>query len=310
MATTGTVQAPQTGVTDVINLINTLGGKAGTQTTTQSPADIAGLQALQQQLQGADYNAMLQSIFQQAAGAIPGLQSAYGRAVGARTARNAPVQAALNELLKQTTVAAQEKIAQQQLQNQQIQAQAGQAVAQATKGTTTTTKEKSGTNLQKAAALLALLQAATKLSGSNTVQDMVGKITGSATNTPAQQPVAAQTQAAPQAAAPIANAPTARAATAPAMAAAPAAAAVPVVDYSRPAMLEPSLQIPQLVQTPYTADMGGQVPSFDLYDVPAEVPMVATPSPVIDFGAGAMPTFELPPMPNIVQGYDIMNYPL
>ncbi len=308
MATAGSVQAPQTGVTDIINLVNTLGGRTGTQTTTQSPADIAGLQALQQQLQGADYNALLQSVFQQAAGAIPGLQSAYGRAVGARTARNAPVQAALNELLKQTTVAAQDKIAQQQLQNQQIQAQAGQAVAQATKGTTQTTQEKSGTNLQKAAALLALLQAATKLSGSNTVQDMVGKITGSA-KTPAQQPMAAQTQAAPQAAASISSAPTARAATAPAMAAAPAAA-VPVVDYSRPAMLEPSLQLMSPMLTPTMQETISTSPQGAFLGEDYSFVPTAQPMPVFDFGANAMSTFELPTMPNIEQGYDIMNFPL
>lgn len=309
MATAGSVQAPQTGVTDVINLINTLGGSTGTTTTTQSPADIAGLQALQQQLQGADYNALLQSIFQQAAGAIPGLQSAYGRAVGARTARNAPVQAALNELLKQTTVAAQDKIAQQQLQNQQIQAQAGQAVAQATKGTTQTTQEKSGTNLQKAAAMLALLQAATKLSGSNTVQDMVGKITGSA-KTPAQQPMVAQTQAAPQAAASVSNAPTARAAATPGMAAAPAAAAVPVVDYSRPAMLEPSLQLMSPVLTPSMQETISASPQGAFLGEDYSFMPVAQPMPVFDFGANNISTFELPPVPNIVQGYDIMNFPL
>lgn len=291
-AATGTVQAPSGN--PVLDLLRFLGGTQGTQTTTQSPADISGLQQLQAQLQGADYNALLQSIFQQAAGQIPGLQSATTRAVGARTRGNAATDAALQSLLQQTTIAAQDKITQQMLQNQQLQAQAGQAVATATKGTTQTTKASEGTNLQKIAGMLALLQAATKLTGSNTVQEMIGKVTGTAT-APSQQPVAAQPQAAP--AQQISQvAPRVAAATAPM-----AAAQVPVVDYSRPAMLEPSLQIPQLVQTPYTAPMGGQVPSFDIYDVPAEVPMAAIPSPVIDFGA---------PMPQLVNGIDIMNYPL
>ena len=293
---TGTVQAPQGD--PVTNLINLLGGQAGTQTVTQSPANIAGLQQLQQQLQGADYNALLQSIFQQAAGAIPGLQSAYGRAVGARTARNSATQAALSELLKQTTVAAQEKIANQQLQNQQIQAQAGQAVAQATKGTTQTTKEKSGTNLQKAAAILGLLQAATKLTGSNTVQDMLGKISGSST-APAAQPTVAQATAATPAARTISSAPAA---------VAPAAAATmaPVVDRSSAFVpdLAPvvNLDIPQLVQTPYTAPMQGQIPDFDIYDIPAEVPMTPITFPVMN-----QPYI---PEPNLINGIDIMNYGL
>jgi len=291
-----TVQAPQGD--PVGNLIKLLGGQTGTQTVTQSPADIAGLQQLQQQLQGADYNALLQSIFQQAAGAIPGLQSAYGRAVGARTARNSATQAALNELLKQTTVAAQEKIAQQQLQNQQIQAQAGQSIASATRGTTQTTKESSGTNLQKAAAILGLLQAATKLTGSNTVQDMLGKVTGT-TTAPAAQPTVAQAPAATPAARAISSAP---AATAPAA----AATLAPVVDRSSAYVpdLAPvvNMDIPQLVQTPYTAPMQGQVPAFDIYDVPAEVPMTPITFPV-------MSQPYIPP-PNLVNGIDIMNYGL
>lgn len=308
MATAGTVQAPQSGVTDVINLVNTLGGRTGTQTTTLSPADVTGLQALQQQLQGADYNALLQSIFQQAGQQIPGLMAASSRAVGARTARNSGIEAAMQNLLKQTTIQAQDKIAQQQLQNQQIQAQAAQAVAQATRGTTQTTQEKSGTNLQKAAALLALLQAATKLSGSNTVQDMVGKITGSA-KAPAQQPMAA-TQAAPQAAAPVNNAPTARAATAPAMAMAPAAAAVPVVDYSRPAMLEPSLQLMSPTLTPAMEQTISTSPQGAFLGEDYSFMSTAQPMPVLDFGANNISVSNLPQIPNLVEGIDIMNYPL
>ena len=126
---TGKVAAPTGGVQDISALLQMLGGTAGKSTTTQNPGDIAALQNVIGQLQGADYNALLQSIFQAAGGAIPGLQSAYGRSVGARSSNNAPVQAALNELLKQTTLAAQDKIVTQGLQNQQLQVQAGQGVA-------------------------------------------------------------------------------------------------------------------------------------------------------------------------------------
>ena len=114
---TGKVAVPAGGVQDITALLQMLGGTAVKSTSTQNPGDTAALQNVIGQLQGADYNALLQSIFQQASGAIPGLQAAYGRSVGARSLNNAPVQAALNELLKATTVAAQDNVVKQQLQN-------------------------------------------------------------------------------------------------------------------------------------------------------------------------------------------------
>jgi hypothetical protein len=178
-----TVQAPSDGIATLTNLLDLLGGQAKTSTTTQSPADISGLQNLMGQLQGADYNSLLQSIFQQAAGGIPQLQGTYSRAVGARSSNNSAVQASLNELLKQTAIEAQKNIVSQQLQNQQIQAQAGQAIAGATKGTTQTTKDTAGTNIGKATALLGLLSAAQKLTGKNFVQELMGSMSGAPAQT-------------------------------------------------------------------------------------------------------------------------------
>ena len=60
----------------------------GGQTTTVSPGNIAPLEQVLAQLQGQDFTALLQSIFQQAAGQIPGLQAAYGNAMGARSGGN------------------------------------------------------------------------------------------------------------------------------------------------------------------------------------------------------------------------------
>jgi hypothetical protein len=133
------------------------------------------------QLQGADYSAMLQTIFQQAGGQIPGLQIALGNAIGARSGGNSSVAAALQRLLQQTTIAGQEQIARQQLQNQQQQVQAGTAIAQATKGTQQTEQQgtnvaRGATSLAQAAALTQLLGAVLKLTGKGTIQEALGSM--------------------------------------------------------------------------------------------------------------------------------------
>lgn len=159
----------------------------GTKTTTSTNAgDTAALQAALSGLQGADYNAMLQSIFQQAGGQIPGIQAAMSNAVGARSGGNSAVQAALQKLLQQTTLSAQDQIAKQQLANLQQQVQAGQAVAQATKGTQTT--EQKGANIgqgigtaAKLTAGTAALQSLLKLTGQGTIQDAIKNLTGGST---------------------------------------------------------------------------------------------------------------------------------
>ena len=290
---TGKVPPTSGGVAEVGNLLQMLGGAKETSTSTQSPADIAGLQALMAQLQGADYNAQLQSIFQAAAGAIPGLQSAYGRAAGARTSNNTAVQAALNELLKATTVEAQGKIANQQLQNQQIQAQAGQAVAQATKGTTQTQTTKQGTNVPKAAGSLAVLEALARLSSNKTVQDMVGKITGGVVGTAPATAAPVGTNVAPQAAAPIASAPAPRTAPAAAPTATPTSPVQALEQALVPLMMAPSMAPEPVVSMPIAVPGTSSTPSylaadpFDFVNIP-EVPM---PAPSLDsyefvFGEG------------------------
>lgn len=279
---TGKVPPTSGGAAEVGNLLQMLGGTKETSTSTQSPADIAGLKALMAQLQGADYNAQLQAIFQTAAGEIPGLQSAYGRAAGARTSNNTAVQAALNELLKATTVEAQGKIANQQLQNQQIQAQAGQAVAQATKGTTQTQATKQGTNVPKAVGSLAVLEALARLSSNKTVQDMVGKVTGGVVGTAPATAAPVGTNVAPQAAAPIASAPAMQPTAAPQPVAAQPMAPVQAVQtpMQAPVMMAPA-PVYQEAPTFLAAD------PFDFVNIP-NVPM---PAPSLDnyefvFGEG------------------------
>lgn len=184
MAEKDALPTNQTGslVNNINALLQTFGGTKTTSSTNSG--DITALQNVLGQLQGADYNAMLQSIFQQAGGQIPGLQIALGNAIGARSGGNSAVAAALQKLLQQTSVAAQDQIAKQQLANQQTQVQAGQAVANATKGTQSTQQQ--GTNvaggaagLAKAAALTQLLASGLKLTGNNTLQDAITSFMGS-----------------------------------------------------------------------------------------------------------------------------------
>lgn len=150
------------------------GGQKTTQTT--SPGDVTALQQLLGQLQGADYSSLLQGIFSQAGGQIPGLQVALGNAMGARSGNNSAVSGALQQLLKQTALEGQQQVTSQQLQNQQIQAQAGNSVAQATRGTSQTSGGKS--QLGQLAGVLGLAQGALKLTGSKDMTELFGKLGG------------------------------------------------------------------------------------------------------------------------------------
>lgn len=113
------------------------GGTSG-ETVTINPGDISYLQQLFGEMQGADYNGILQQIFQQAAGQIPGFQQAFQNSVGARSGNNSAVAAMLQRLLQQTTTSAQSQLVEQMLKNQSIRQNIGTAIAQATRGTTQT----------------------------------------------------------------------------------------------------------------------------------------------------------------------------
>ena len=154
----------------VAALLQTLGGQR--QTTTTSPGDISALQQVFAQGQNFDPNALLQTIFQQAGGQIPGFQRAFGNAVGARSGGNSAVSAALQKLLMETSLAGQEKVAAQTLQNQQNQGQVAGSIANATKGTTSS--QKTGTDMGQALKLLMMMQ----LAGKTGVTDKLGSIFG------------------------------------------------------------------------------------------------------------------------------------
>lgn len=170
MATQGDLAAEQNPAATA--LMTALFG--GRQETT-NPGNIVPLETVLAQLQGQDFNALLQSIFQQAGGQIPGLQAAYGNAIGARSGGNSAVQAALNELLKQTTLAGQQQVVQQQGQNLQTQQQAAANIADATKGT----KSKTGGDLGSIATNLLLLQGLSALTGKDgMLSGMMDKLGG------------------------------------------------------------------------------------------------------------------------------------
>lgn len=134
-------QSSGTGLEGVIQLADLLGGRRQTTTQTMNPGDVAALQKVLADAEAQDFTKLLESIFAQAQGAIPQVGANYGRRMG-RSYGNVGAQAALNEILKQATLEGQKQIAEQQMRNREIQANAGAAIAQATKGTTQTTTQK------------------------------------------------------------------------------------------------------------------------------------------------------------------------
>lgn len=162
------------GLGGVAQIIQLLGGTTGT--TTTNPGDTTELRNIigESQTDPEAENALLTAIFQQAAGQIPGLQAAFSNAVGARGGNNSAVTAALSRLLQQTTTSAQQQIIQQRQQAMQTRANAAAAIAQATRGTSTS--QRSGTNLGQAGAIIAGLQLFGKVRGMLDDEDGVGGI--------------------------------------------------------------------------------------------------------------------------------------
>jgi len=143
-------------VLDLANLSSTLFGK---KTKTVGTANTQPLEQLLAANQSLDYNQLLQSIMQQLTGQIPQVQAAYGRAAGARTARNSPVQVGLNQLITQAGVQGANQIAQLQQQQAQANMQGAAALANATRGTV---NSEAGA-LPQITALLGLAQAGKQL---------------------------------------------------------------------------------------------------------------------------------------------------
>lgn len=155
MENADTVPTPASGLGGLAELIKLLGGTQ----TTSNPGYTGALESTLAGLQGQDYTAMLQAIFNKASGQIPGLQVALSNSLGARSGGNSGVAATLQKLLADTTVNAQDQVAKLQAQNFQTQGQVGSSIADATKGT----KVQAGANLGGAAQNLAILAALKQL---------------------------------------------------------------------------------------------------------------------------------------------------
>ena len=137
--------------------INTTGGETiqsgggGTVTSSQytSPGDTAALRALLGELGGADYQGVLESIFAQAGGKIPGFMGALQNSVGARSGGNSAVAAMLQKLMSETVLQGQSQIADLGLRNANIRAQLGANIAQATRGTHQSGRQVTSANPQR-----------------------------------------------------------------------------------------------------------------------------------------------------------------
>lgn len=169
MAVTASTGSGLGGVTEILKL---LGGNSST--STSNAGDTTELQKIiaESGTNPEAENALLTAIFQNAAGQIPGLQTAFSNALGARGGNNSAVTAALSRLLQQTTTSAQQQIMAQRQQAMQTRANAATAIAQATKGTTT--KQKGGTNLGQAGMIIGGLQLFSKLRGMMDDEDGIG----------------------------------------------------------------------------------------------------------------------------------------
>lgn len=111
------------------------GGGTTTMTGYSSPGDITALQALLGELGGANYQQVLESIFQQAGGKIPGFMGALQNSVGARSGNNSAVAAMLQKLLSETALQGQAQMADLGLRNASLRGNLAANIAQATKGT-------------------------------------------------------------------------------------------------------------------------------------------------------------------------------
>lgn len=167
MAGTEKTTVPQpasSGIGEITDLVKLL---TGTQTSSTQSGDTGALSSIIAELTAnnpAQQQAVLQSIFQQAAGKIPGIM---GNTYNATGSRGAPGQLTpqLQELMSQVTLAAQQQMAAQSLQNSQQRISAAQTIANANRSATT--KEHAGGQsfLQDAAKLLATADVAKKLTG-------------------------------------------------------------------------------------------------------------------------------------------------
>ena len=169
------VSADNPAMNSMLQAIQLFGGLSDTKKTT---SDVSSINSVLSQLQGQDFTKLLDTVFQQAAAKTPQLTTQLANATGARTGNNAPLAAALQQVLQAATTQGQAQIAQQQAQNLQTQAGLAQAKAQATQRTQVKSNTASG-NAQKLMAGLQLGDKASRLLTKKSLYDNLQGVMGS-----------------------------------------------------------------------------------------------------------------------------------
>lgn len=167
--------APTNGMQNILGLLQTI---AGTETKTTSTANIGPLQSVMDQIaasQGTQGQQLLESIFAQAAGAVPGIMGNTFNASGSRAPSNV-MAGTLQKLMADVTKQAQAQIVQQQQNAQQMQLNAATQIANATRGQRQVQKSGASDIITKGGKLLATNKLIKDLTGKDLVQSGVNGI--------------------------------------------------------------------------------------------------------------------------------------
>lgn len=156
------------GISEITDLVKLL---TGTQTSSAQTGDTGALSSIIAELGAnspAQQQAVMQTIFQQAAGKIPGIMGNTYNATGSRAAPG-QLSPQLQDLMSQVTLAAQQQMAAQSLQNSQQRIAAAQTIAGANRSAVTREATGGTKFLQDAGKLLATADVAKKLTGFDAV---------------------------------------------------------------------------------------------------------------------------------------------
>lgn len=172
------------GMQNILSLLQTI---AGTETKTTGTANIGPLQSVMDQIaasQGTQGQQLLESIFSQAAGAIPGIMGNTFNASGSRAPNNV-MAGTLQKLMADVTKQAQAQLVQQQQNAQQMQLNAASQIANATRGQRQVQKSGASKVLTDLGKVLSVNKAVKGLTGKDLIQSGVDGIKSVFTASPA-----------------------------------------------------------------------------------------------------------------------------
>ena len=176
--------APTNGMQNILSLLQTI---AGTETKTTGTANIGPLQSVMDQIaasQGTQGQQLLESIFSQAAGAVPGIMGNTFNASGSRAPNNV-MAGTLQKLMADVTKQAQAQIVQQQQNAQQMQLQAASQIANATRGQRQVQKSGASKAITDLGKVLSINKAVKGLTGKDLIQSGVDGVKSMFTPSPA-----------------------------------------------------------------------------------------------------------------------------